>query len=82
MVAPRTGTLRAAILDALSACPQGLTTWELHERIGGLLYSIAPRVPELVKAGWVQDSQRRRITPSGALAIVWVLSDKGKERNP
>lgn len=73
-VAPRTGKFRAAILEQLRAEAGGLTAYELWQRIGGLQYSIAPRLPELVRAGLVQDSGERRDTPSGSPAIVYRLS--------
>src|SRR3990167_5325228 len=72
-VAPRTGTLRAKIVEALQQAPEGLTAYELWDAIGGLQYSVFPRVPELVRAGLVVDSGERRATPSGSAAIVWVL---------
>jgi hypothetical protein len=79
MVAPRTGTLRARILAQLEvAGDEGRTVYELHEALGELLYSVAPRLTELRDGGWIEDSQRRRVTPSLALAIVWVLSARGR----
>jgi hypothetical protein len=80
LVAPRTGTLRARILEKLEiAGADGRTGYELQSELGDLLYSIAPRLTELRDAGWIVDSERRRETPSGADAIVWVLSSRGRE---
>jgi hypothetical protein len=79
LVFPRTGTLRLSALIALDrAGEDGLTHGELAEQTGHRHYSIAPRVTELVRDGWVVDSGRRRPTDTGSPAIVWVLSARGK----
>lgn len=81
LIAPRTGTLRARILDKLwIAGEDGRTGYELQSELGDLLYSIAPRLTELRDAGWIEDSKRRRETPSGADAIVWVISERGQSK--
>jgi hypothetical protein len=80
LVAPRTGSIRERILRELyRAGEAGCTAWELAAEFGDRHYSVPPRLPELVKSGWVIDSQQRRATPSGADSIVWVLSGRGRE---
>ncbi|MDP9223589.1 MAG: hypothetical protein M3P18_06980 [Actinomycetota bacterium] len=79
LVAPKTGTLRARILEKLEiAGHDGRTGYELQSELGDLHYSIPPRLTELRGAGWIVDSQRRRATPSGAEPIVWVLSERAQ----
>jgi hypothetical protein len=75
-IQPRSGTWRAKVLEEITrAGDDGATDWELHVRTGGLLYTIAPRRNELLNDGWIRDSGRRRVTPNGTRAIVWVLVD-------
>jgi len=76
-IMPRTGTWRRRVLDAI-ALSEGLTDWEIHNRVGGLLYTVAPRRNELLRDGWIRDSGERRRTNSTNRAIVWVLTDQGR----
>mgnify|MGYP005855329159 CR=1 FL=1 len=79
LVAPQAGTWRSRVLEAIAAAGEvGMTDWELHERLGGALYTVAPRRAELVRMGWLADSGRRRSTNTGRSAIVWVLSAAGR----
>ena len=78
---PRSGTNRMRALAALAlAGVDGLTDHELADATSIYLYSVAPRRVELVKGGWVVDSGRRRETPNGSPAVVWVLSPAGRAR--
>lgn len=79
LITPRAGSLRALALNAIAAAePDGLTDVELAAATGVYLYSIAPRRTELLHAGWLDDSGRRRPTPQRRPAIVWVLSDDAR----
>lgn len=79
-VAPRTGTLRfKALLAIAEADPGGLTNFEIASLVGAPLYSCAPRVTELAHDGWIRDSGDRRQTPLNGEAIVWRISDRGRE---
>ena len=81
LVQPRTGTWRARVLEAITTAGEhGLTDWELHDALGGNLYTVAPRRKELVELGWVVDSGSRRPTNNGARAIVWVLSERARRQ--
>lgn len=78
---PRFGTQRMTVLAAIAkAGDEGLTDHELADETGLFLYSCAPRRTELLHGGWVRDSGRRRTTPLGAEAAVWVLADAARAR--
>jgi hypothetical protein len=79
MVAPRSGTQRAQVLDALrDAGELGVTDYELWDGYG---IGARPHVPgtrreELIADGWpIRDSGARRRTDTGSPAIVWRLYD-------
>lgn len=79
LVAPRVGSLRARALALIvESGDLGYTAYELHVDMGELLYSVAPRMAELQRAGWIIDSGRRRPTPTGGDAIVWVGTEAGR----
>lgn len=49
----------------------GLTDFELAEKSGIAQTSIGVRRKELVRAGYVEGTDKRRPAPSGSLATVW-----------
>ena len=79
-VAPRAGSQRQRVLEALREHPQGLTDYQLWNDIG---IGARPHVPgtrreELIADGWpIIDSGERRRTDTGANAIVWQLTTDG-----
>lgn len=77
-VAPRSGTQRAAVLEAITRSANGVTDyelWELH-RIGARPHVPATRREELIADGWpIIDSGQRRSTDTGSPAIVWTLKE-------
>jgi len=79
LVAPRTGSQRARVIEALRFCgANGATDNELHffYGIGARPHVPGTRREELIAAGWpIVDSGRRRKTDTGAPAIVWLLED-------
>lgn len=77
---PRAGIARARVLDAIATSSDGLNDFEIARATGLRLYTAAPRRGELLKDGWIVDSGERRPTDSGSLAIVWKLSDAGREQ--
>lgn len=78
-VLPRSGTARARVLHAIArAGSGGLTDEETSLELEMRLYTAAPRRKELLDAGWIVDSTRRRPTTTGSQAIVWILSDDGR----
>lgn len=77
--APRANTNRALALRALAAEPHGLTDFELAEVTGLQQTSIGKRRGELRDGGFVQDSGERRRAPSGTPAIVWEITQAGRE---
>lgn len=92
-IAPRVGTLRAAVLRlVVDAGPDGLTAleaWELHyESPNGVrptgLYSVAPRLSELESDGYVEVDGARleRVDgveqPGTTRRQVYVATDSGR----
>jgi hypothetical protein len=78
MIAPRAGTWRRRVLEAIAAAgADGRTDWELHGELGGNLYTVAPRRVELERDGWIADAGERRTTNNGRRAIVWRLTPAG-----
>lgn len=64
---------RAKVENAiLNADLNGLADFEGQARLGMPPNCYTPRRGELVKAGAVIDSGKRRITPSGRRAVVWI----------
>jgi hypothetical protein len=73
--APKSGTDRRRVLDHLASTGDtGATDEEISLALEMRLYTAAPRRTELVSAGWVEDSGRRRPTTTGSPAAVWVLT--------
>jgi len=64
---------RDRVLAAIRAAQaDGLTDYELADRVDRQQNSAGKRRGELRDAGLVRDSGRRRAAPSGSRAIVWV----------
>ena len=72
-VAPKTGTKRRLVLDAITRSPDGLTDEEMQRSIPMSANTQRPRRVELVEGGFIKDSGLRRRTSSSDLAIVWVV---------
>lgn len=76
----RTGSQRFRVLFELAgAGERGRTDYELGETLRILRTSAGKRRKELMEAGLVEASGGRRITDTGSTAIVWVLTEKGRE---
>lgn len=72
-VAPFTGTMRERVYAYIAACgSNGATDDEGETALGIRPQSYTPRRGELVNAGRVVDSGRRRPTASGSPAAVWI----------
>lgn len=72
-IAPKVPELRARVLaELLQRGRRGATDHELCAALGLIKDTVAPRRTELRDDGLVVDSGRRRRTPSGRSAIVWV----------
>ena len=73
---PNAGTQRRRVLDILRAYRQtqigGLTDHQMQVWLGMNPSTQRPRRVELVKQGFVVDSGKTRLTPSGKRAVVWV----------
>jgi hypothetical protein len=70
---------RKVLLALAGAGSRGLIDHD-HERLNGLIpTSAGKRRQELMNVGLVIDSGQRRATSTGTAAIVWVLSDAGRQ---
>lgn len=70
---------RKVLLALAGAGSRGLIDHD-HERLCGLIpTSAGKRRLELMQAGLVVDSGQRRATATGTAAIVWCLSDAGRQ---
>lgn len=74
------GTNRALALKAHAHADAGLTDFELADLTGVPQTSIGKRRGELVTLGLVERTAVRRPSPTGALAIVWRITDAGRRQ--
>jgi hypothetical protein len=58
--------------------PDGLTDFELADRVGRQQTSAGKRRGELRDAGYIEDALIRRLAPSGSSAIVWRITLQGR----
>jgi hypothetical protein len=58
--------------------PQGLTDYELAERMIRQQNSAGKRRGELRDLGLIEESPNRRPAPSGSPTIVWVITENGR----
>jgi len=83
---PRAGTQKARILETLKAASDranlgyygetlGLTREELEQWVGLSGNAVRPRVAELIEAGLVKETDRKRKTRSGSEAYVLVATN-------
>lgn len=75
---PKSGTQRMACLDAFYRHEEGLTDDELGEAANAYRYSAAARRTELMEGGWVVYSGLDRLSPRGAMAGVYVMTNRGR----
>lgn len=74
------GSLRELVLDVLVAAgPHGRTDHELEARLHRGRDTLSKRRQELGLQGLVIDSGTKRRTPRGRDAVVWVVTDAGRE---
>jgi hypothetical protein len=71
-IEPDAATLRGKCLDHLRHAPDGATDEEQQEDLRMNPSTQRPRRIELLKAGWIRDSGKRRPTRSGRQAVVWI----------
>ena len=79
-VAPRTGSQKRLILDAVAQAEDGLIDEEIAVVPGVHDTAHRTRRNELVMGGWVEDSGRTRLTDSDTPSIIWVLTQEGRAR--
>lgn len=70
---------QALVLETHEFHRGGLTDFELADLLGRQQTSLGKRRGELRDLGLIEDSGKRRNTPSGATAIVWRITDAGIE---
>ena len=71
---------RKVVLAAFFSYPEGLTDFELAEIVGRQQTSAGKRRGELRDEGFIEDSGLRRYAPSGSKAIVWKITEAGKNQ--
>jgi hypothetical protein len=80
-VYPRSGTQRRRVLDAIAAAgDDGRTDDELRLELN--IWRAEARREELKRAGWVEDSGRRRRTSVNGTAAAWRLTELGLAAYP
>lgn len=73
-VQPVAADLRASILEAVTAAPEGLTCEDVEGQLGLRHQTASARINELSRAGKIRDAGRRE-NKSGAKAIVWKVAE-------
>lgn len=82
-IAGHSPTARGRVLAQIRACGEhGATDAEVQAALGMLPQSEPPRRRELVRLGFIRDLRRRRATPSGRPAAVWVAVDAAGGETP
>jgi hypothetical protein len=80
LIAPKVGTKRQQVLREIAmSAPQGVTDEGICLALGMNPSTERPRRVELVEAGWVEDSGERLLLRSGTHAILWRLTQRGRE---
>lgn len=74
----RKATDRVLALAVHYANPRGLTDFELGDRMGRQQTSAGKRRGELRDLGLIEQTELRRLAPSGSPAIVWVITELGR----
>ena len=74
-IAPRTGTLRRAVLDLLTT--RLLTDFEITDLLDMAPSTERPRRGELVALGLVHDTGKTRTNEYNNLAIIWTATQTG-----
>lgn len=70
-IRPSAGTLRERVLGYLMTCLDGATDEQIQLALGMNPSTQRPRRIELLRAGSIKDSGRKRKTTSGRAATVW-----------
>lgn len=77
-IAPRVTGLRRKALLVLAQAARGRTGEQVAETMDEWLYSVKPRITELVRMGLVEDSGRRSLNRRKRQEIIWQITDKGR----
>jgi hypothetical protein len=73
-IKPKAETLRRKVYDAIRDSQDGLTDEEVQDILNMGGSTQRPRRRELEKSLHIRDSQRKRKTRAGVLAVVWVVN--------
>lgn len=80
MIGGHAAAQRAAVLAVIvRAGTLGATDAEIESATGIRAQSVSPRRGELAKLGLIEDSGRRRPTPRGRPAAVWIAVERVRE---
>lgn len=73
----RSGDQRHRVLQSLAKSPKA--DWELGRELGLEVQTISPRRGECVNMGHVEKTTMRVETPQNSSAIVWRITEQGRE---
>lgn len=73
------GLRQRALIELTAAGDYGCTDWELSCALGSLRTTAGKRRKELQDAGLCERTDRRRMTDTGTSAVVWRVSDLGRQ---
>jgi hypothetical protein len=77
-VAPKFGKQTMSVLEVITKAKQGMTDLEGQEHMQMSGDSYRPCRVELTKKGYIEDSMERRLTKSKRKAVVWRVTDVGR----
>ena len=77
--APRAGSQRERILDAIISAPAGLNYDEASEATSIVGVSVSTRISELARGGFIERNGTRE-TRAGGQADVWIATAAGRGR--
>lgn len=73
---PNTGTKRRKVFDFIRLQgDHGATDAEIIAGLGMAHQSVGPRRLELLEAGLIAPADKQRATPTGVMAMVWVVPE-------
>ena len=74
-----TGKARRRVLHVIARSTSGLTDEQIQMALEMNPSTQRPRRVELVEGGWIEDSGEKRRTRSGRRAVIWTMTDRGRE---
>lgn len=81
-IAPRAGSLRAKVLNYYTTnYPRNFTADEIARILNISEFSARPRLTELKRLGWLEETPQRRANESGCMATAMRASRQAMEAN-